>query len=95
MGGGLPAMLHRLNGDLINRKVSAADGRLHRLIAAGKSNEEILADFYPRVFSRPPTDAERRYWRDQSAKVDDKGRAEWLEDVVWSLLNSREFSTNH
>src|SRR5262249_22014028 len=94
-GGGLPAMLHRLNGDLINQRVAARDGRLHRLIADGKSTDEILAEFCARAFGRSPTDAEQRYWRALAEKVDAKDRTAWLEDVVWSLLNSREFTSNH
>jgi len=93
--GGLPVMLHRLNGELINRKITARDGRLHQLIAAGKTTEAILAEFYARTLGRSPTDAERKYWQTQASKVDDKDRPAWLEDVVWSLLNSREFTTNH
>jgi Protein of unknown function (DUF1553)/Protein of unknown function (DUF1549) len=93
--GGLPAMLHRLNGELVNRKITARDGRLHQLIAAGKNTEAILDEFYTRAFGRLPTDVERKYWQTQASKVDDKDRPAWLEDVVWSLLNSREFMSNH
>jgi hypothetical protein len=95
VGGGLPAKLHQLNGELINRKVGAPDGRLHRLIAAGKSDDEIVTDFYLRALGRPPTEAERDYWRQRLAGADKAERAERLEDVVWSLLNCSEFSTNH
>jgi Protein of unknown function (DUF1549)/Protein of unknown function (DUF1553) len=94
-GGGLPAMLHRLNGELINRKITARDGRLHHMIAAGQSTPTIVAEFYTRALSRAPTDAERRYWQAQSDKVETMDRTAWLEDLVWSLLNSREFTTNH
>jgi hypothetical protein len=93
--GGLPAMLHRLNGELINRKIASKDGRLHKLIAAGKSNDAILAEFYMNAFGRSPTDDERRFWIEQSRKVNEKVRLEFLEDVLWSLLNSREFTSNH
>ena len=53
-GGGLPAKLHLLNGELINRKIAARDGRLHRLIAAGQVDDEIVAEFYLRALGRPP-----------------------------------------
>jgi hypothetical protein len=95
VSGGLPAMLHRLNGELINRKIASTEGRLHKLIAAGKSSDEIIGEFYPRVFGRSPTNDEREYWKSQAEKVDAKDRTAFLEDVVWSLLNSREFGTNH
>lgn len=93
--GGLPAMLHRLNGELINQKITAKDGRLHRLIANRKTTPEIIADLYPRVFGRSATDEELKFWKQQTEKVNEKDRVAFLEDVVWSLLNSREFTTNH
>jgi hypothetical protein len=94
-GGGLPAKLHQLNGALINRKVAAHDGRLHRLIGVDKSDDEILTEFYLRALGRRPSAAECDFWRQRLAGVGKGERAELLEDIVWSLLNSREFSTNH
>jgi hypothetical protein len=93
--GGLPAMLHRINGELMNRKIVAKDGRLHKLIAAGKSNEEIIAESYLLAFGRSPTDEERKFWQTRAEKISKEERAEFLEDVLWSLLNSREFTSNH
>src|SRR5262249_58476653 len=95
MGGGLPAKLHRINGELINRKVASPQGRLHRLLAAGKSSDEVLTDFYLRALGRLPTLAERHYWRKQCALAGQAGRTEVLEDLVWGLLNCSEFNTNH
>jgi hypothetical protein len=94
-GGGLRAKLHRLNGDLINRKVAAAEGRLHRLIAKGASNEEVLAEFYLRALGRRPSAAERTWWARQWAGLAGEERVKLLEDVVWSLLNCNEFNSNH
>jgi hypothetical protein len=94
-GGGLPAKLHELNGELINRKLAAPDGRLHRLIAAGEPDDAIVADFYLRALGRPPTGAERDYWRQRLAEAGKAERTALLEDAVWSLLNCSAFSTNH
>ncbi len=93
--GGLPAKLHQINGALVNRKIAARDGRLHRAIAAGRSDDEIIADFTLRALGRRPTATEWDYWRDQRSRIGNDGRAEWLEDVVWSLLSCAEFRTNH
>jgi hypothetical protein len=93
--GGLPAKLHELNGEVINRKIVAQEGRLHRLLSAGKSADEILADFYYRALGRAPTEVERDYWRQHMAAAGASERVELLEDVVWSLLNCSEFNTNH
>ena len=91
--GSLAAMLHRFNGEMVNKRLQSPDGRLHRSIATGKSDLEILDDFYQRALSRSMSEEERRFWKTEAAKNPD--RIAWLEDVVWSLLNSREFTTNH
>lgn len=89
--GGLPAKLHQLNGDLINRKIAAPEGRLHRLIAAGKNDREIIDDFFIRALGRPPSRVVRDYWRYRLASADKDERVAWLEDFVWSLLSCSEF----
>jgi hypothetical protein len=93
--GGLPAKLHQLNGDLINRKIVSREGRLHRLIAAGKSNADIVREFYMAALSRPPTEREHQYWHERFAEIEANERTSVLEDFVWGLLNCREFVTNH
>lgn len=95
LGGGLPAKLHQLNGALINRKITAREGRLHRLIDAGKPDQQIVAEFYVRALGRPPTTAERDLWRQRLGQTDTTERNEMLEDLVWSLLNCSEFAMNH
>jgi hypothetical protein len=91
--GNLATMLHRLNGEMINKRLHSSEGRLHRSIAAKKSTTEILDDYYLRSLARTMNDEERRFWLREESKAAD--RTAWLEDVVWSLLNSREFTNNH
>jgi hypothetical protein len=95
VGGGLPAKLHMLNGELLNAKIVDKDGRLAKRIAAGKTDREIVTEFYVLGFGRPPTEKELANWTVRIAKAGKDGRRECLEDFVWSLLNSREFTTNH
>jgi hypothetical protein len=56
----------------------------------------VISEFTLRAFSRPPTAAERATWakalKGASSEVE---RLSVLEDIVWALLNSREFKTNH
>lgn len=94
-GGGLPAKLHMINGALLNAKIADKDGRLTKQLAAGKSDREIVSEFYLLGFGRPPTEKELTNWLTRIEKAGRAGRRECLEDFVWSLLNSREFSTNH
>lgn len=94
-GGGLPAQLHLLNGDLVNARLTDVSGRLQQSLAAGRTDAEILSDFHWRALCRGPTDEQLARW---SASIDSEDlpkRAERLEDFVWSLLNSPQFSQNH
>jgi len=94
-GQSVPAQLHLLNGELINRKLISNKGRLHRLIAAGQSNAQLVEEFYLRGLGRYPTDAELHDWCDRLSEENPQERILRLEDFVWSLLNSREFKENH
>lgn len=68
--------------------ISDANNRLARLLAAGKSNQEILEEFYLAALSRYPTPAEQSAAR---AILERSDRRRAFEDIVWSLLNSKEF----
>jgi hypothetical protein len=93
---GLPEMLHRLNGPLINGKLKDPDGRLVRLRTEGQDSWTILEEFYVRALGRPPMASEQSFWQSQLDDASDGAeRAAILEDVVWGLLNCREFRTNH
>lgn len=94
-GGGLPAQLHLLNGDFINRKLVDKRGRLQRLLDSEGTDEELVADFFLRGFGRKPTNAELERWRSKLKVDDPNARAQACEDFVWALLNSREFAENH
>jgi hypothetical protein len=94
--GGLSRTLHMINGELINRKITAADSRLEKLLAAGRSGPEIVEEFYLRGLGRSPTADERSYWTEQFAGATSaEHKRELAEDFVWSLLSCREFATNH
>lgn len=96
---GLARQLHLWNGALINAKLTDPAGRLPRLLRAGCSDEQIVAEFYRAAWGRPPTAAELQTWSKRlaaSAPLDSSmARAERLEDFVWSMLNSRNFRENH
>lgn len=93
--GGLPAQLHLLNGDLLNRPLIAKEGRLQKLLVAGKTAEELVQEFYLRGLGREPTTHELASWREKLQSQDPQERGQRYEDFVWSLLNSREFAENH
>ncbi len=86
-GGGLAQALHLLNGPTVN-------GRLTRGVVADLLSREAPADaavrtLFLRTLSRPPRPDELTEWTALLETVPD--RAEAFADLLWSLLNSREF----
>jgi hypothetical protein len=90
----LPARLHQLNGELINRKVTSTEGTLADWIQSNAKDVDIVEDFYWRALSRKPTDAERDYWKQQLSELNE-GKRRGFEDFLWSLLHCTEFASNH
>ncbi len=85
--------LHLLNGDALTRKIEAPDGRLARLLKDRKSAAEIIEEFYLATLSRPPRPEEAARagrWLDEAPSLAEGGA-----DLLWVLLNSREFLFNH
>jgi hypothetical protein len=89
----LSQALHLLNGDTTQNKV-AAGNLVGKLIDAKLTDEQIVEDLYVRAFSRKPTDKERAAVAKLLAGYG-KERKRGLEDLFWSLLNSKEFMFNH
>ncbi|MES2921553.1 MAG: DUF1549 and DUF1553 domain-containing protein [Verrucomicrobiota bacterium] len=88
-GGGLAQALHLLNGSTINDKLRA--GLAAELPAL--TNREVIESLYLRAFSRFPSSDEFDAW--SSALPSDERRSEAVADLIWTVLNSREFSANH
>ena len=88
----LSQALHLLNGDVVQNKIRAGQVIQH-LLAAKKSPEEIIRILFVRCLSRAPAADELEKLKKLVAG--EPKQAEALEDVFWSLLNSREFCFNH
>src|SRR5262249_35837121 len=78
-----------LTGELMNKMLAEPDNRIGKLLAAGKSNREIATEFYLAALSRPPSKTEIT----AALRIIDrsKERRAGLEDVVWGLVNAKEF----
>jgi Protein of unknown function (DUF1549)/Protein of unknown function (DUF1553) len=78
-----------LTGPVLNHMLTAPDNRIGQLLAAGKSNEEIVEALYFAALSRPPSVKEREATLALLTANRDRRRA--LEDVLWGLVNAKEF----
>jgi hypothetical protein len=96
--------LHVINGDTLNKKLSAPEGTIALFMKLGLSDRRILEYMYLSAFSRYPSDAERATLTaalektrlgkgTEEARKDARRQA--LEDMVWAMLTSKEFLFNH
>ncbi len=88
----LSQALHLINGDTSNAKIQQG-GLIPARLKEGKTPAEIITEMYLRCFSRRPTEAELNSL--VALAAEQQNTAEALEDIFWSLLNSREFLFNH
>ena len=75
------------------RKLQHRDGRVAQLAASEKRPDEIIETLYLATLSRFPTESETKLM--QEAFADGASRREATEDVLWTLLNMKEFIYNH
>jgi hypothetical protein len=88
----LSQALHLLNGDTVQNKIEQG-GFVKKSLKEGRSRDEIIQDIYLRCFSREPTADEVS--KLQSFFKPDSKTERVLNDIFWSLLNSKEFVFNH
>ncbi|MCA9175935.1 MAG: DUF1553 domain-containing protein [Planctomycetales bacterium] len=86
-------VLHLSNGDTLNEKLAAKEGRVQRLFDANADGAAILNELFHAALSRSPTDEETRELVKLYEASDDRRAA--LEDLFWSVMTSREFLFNH
>ena len=93
--GSLAVALHAINGPWLNAKITRPEGRLHRMLGEGRSDGEIITEFYRVALGRGPGDDEFAHWQGAIAAEGQGGRTAALEDLVWAVLGSAEFTHNH
>ncbi len=82
-----------INGETVRRKLEFSSNRIGRRLAAGVSDVDIRNEFYLAALCRMPTEAEVAAISAHIGRSRDRRKA-W-EDVVWALLNSKEFLLRH
>ena len=96
--------LHVINGDTLNKKLSAPDGFIPLFMKIGLSDSKILDHVFLSAFSRYPRESEKtalladlekaRVTKGTPEAIRDS-RRQALEDMLWALLTSKEFVFNH
>jgi hypothetical protein len=88
----LSQALHMLNGQTIGGKIQ--QGQLtKKLLAEGKTPQQIIESIYIRTLTRKPTEAEMQNLLAIVGQAENPQAG--LDDVFWAVLNSREFLFNH
>jgi hypothetical protein len=86
---GLLQAFQLITGELTNTMIRDPDNRVGKLLSAGKTDAEILEELYLAALCRKPTEVESKKLLALLAEAKDR-RAAW-EDVLWAVVNSKEF----
>ena len=89
----LAQSLHLLNSKDILGKVSSDKGRAKILSDDERSIAQKIEELYLIAFSRKPTETEVKIAQQHIQTR--KNPREGFEDVVWALINTKEFLFNH
>jgi hypothetical protein len=92
-GASLQQVLHLANSNELDDKAASDKGRVARLAKEKVAPETAVEELYLAAFARMPADDERALAVAHVRQAKDPRRG--LEDIVWALLNSREFLFNH
>jgi hypothetical protein len=90
---GLPQALYLVNDVDVNTKIAAKNGRLASLLAEISDDQMLVQELYLTAATRYPTEKEVESALNYVAGSRD--RKAGFEDVLWSLINLREFVFNH
>jgi hypothetical protein len=100
----LAQSLHLINSPALQDKLANNSGRAARLAKAGITDSEKIDDLYITALSRPPIGQERQAAlthlarKRASAKTpEERVKADRIaiEDMLWALVNTKEFLFNH
>lgn len=101
----LAQSLHLINSNEIRAKLAAGTGRARTLASSDASPEEKIEQLYLLAFSRPPEHSELQAALDylNEEVVDANGKPiapdaaafRNFQDLIWALMNTKEFLFNH
>ena len=101
----LAQSLHLINADDVKAKLSQQNGRAERLMKDGRPPEEKVRELYRVAFAREPRQNELQIAIEYLAEVRtdaagnplDTAQSDRLnmQDLIWALINTKEFLFNH
>lgn len=86
--------LHLLNSPEVNAKISHRHGIARKLAESSLSDDQITDEITLGTLGRYPTDEERKLMRTAFEAAAGNRRVA-VEDILWSVLNTKEFLYNH
>ena len=94
-GATLAQVLLLANSDEIENKLADGNGKIAKLVETKRPTKEIVEELFLGAFSRPPREAELAAALAAVTAAGENNERQALEDVLWTLINSREFMFNH
>jgi len=85
--------LHGLNGKIIAEKINHKDGHIANLLKQEVPPAEMIQQIYQTTLCRPASSAELE--RLQTFLADAASPAEFYQDLLWALINSKQFMFVH
>jgi len=86
--------LHLLNSPELNEKITSRQGVARQLADSERSPKEIIAELYLGALARFPSPEEERLMLEAFSAIS-VSRRQAAEDVLWSVMNTKEFIYNN
>ena len=81
-------VLHLMNSAKMQAKINSEDGAVTRVAESDWESGQIIDWLYLSCYSREPTASEIDFAREV---LDNRGRKEAIQDLLWAMLNTPEF----
>lgn len=89
-------VLNLNNGDTLNNKLAAAGSVVDQLLQAHpEDTAKLIESAYVRCLARIPTEKETNSLKEELQAATGDEKRIFVEDLLWSLMSSREFLFNH
>ncbi len=92
----LAQSLHLLNSSEVQQKISAGSGRAALMVnEKDRSDADKISELYRWVYSREPDSDELKVATAHLEKMGEANKKSAYEDIIWALINTKEFLFNH